>query len=273
MTFWIELVLVAFRICDKVSYSKDLTDLKELAFQPKYLGPGFSKGTHMSSSVRSFLKLPVGRLRFSKYDRIKPDRLVHIYTEGKTDAQIIEHAFTVLTDKVPYWSIQPVGMDENSGGANELTNALMNGHNFLREEETIIGIYDNDAKGCQEFGGLKSSRFELYQGSSRVKKHKVSSIFAIKLPVPPDKQNFIQDDQVYNVFSIEHYFSEDFLREKGVVEDSPIVGTFKIKESKKTEFAKAVVQISEKSAFLEFIHLFRVIDELANRSDIEYDVD
>lgn len=163
------------------------------------------------------------------------------------------------------------------GGAREVANILNNCSNIANEEDIIIGIFDNDAKGLQEFKGeLRDSKFirvdETDGKNCRIKKHKTHDIFGLLLPIPPLKQNFIFSEQELNVFSIEHYFPRDLLEEEGMVESHPIEGIFRIKDRKgsKSKFANRVTKLTNKKYFEEFIYLFQEIDRLAGRDDIDY---
>lgn len=219
------------------------------------------------------LNTPLGRIRFSKYDTLHTDRKVLLLTEGKTDAQIIEHAFVILTDQIPYWEIRPISAED--GGAVELAKCLSNGAGVLHDEPLkVIGIFDNDAKGIQEFNGeIRLSKFDFFENSQRIKKHKEADIYAMKLPIPHFRENYLQESQVFNFFSIEHYFDDDLLRSKNMLIQTPILNVFKIAETKsaKSDFSKFVRGLDDKKLFRHFVHLFHEIDFICGRNDIEYE--
>ena len=49
---------------------------------------------------------------------------VKLITEGKTDSEIIEHAYKILSfNNMPYWSINSAG--NGTGGAHELSKLLI----------------------------------------------------------------------------------------------------------------------------------------------------
>ena len=139
-------------------------------------------------------------------------------------------------------------------------------------------MFDNDAKGLQEFkGGLKSDKFKNLDisddGECRIKKHKEASIYGLLLPVPANMQHFIFKDQNLNVFETEHYFPKALLEEKKMLEDHPVPEIYKIKDSKssKKAFANDIAKINDRSIFANFIYLFKELDRIFNKSDeIEY---
>lgn len=183
--------------------NKLLYELKDELKRPKRakIGSNFQFG---SSTDMLILTAPIGRFRFTEYDRILPERKVKIITEGKSDAQIIEHAYNILTGEIPYWEIFPI--HEVNGGANELAKCLANGVR-LADDKLVIGLFDNDEKGIQEFEGeLPKSKFEYYTNSRRIKKHREGKIFGLKLPIPPFRTKYYNEQQKFNFFTIEHYF-------------------------------------------------------------------
>ena len=143
------------------------------------------------SSIRFYLDTPSEDLRFTTFETLSPIKEVELYTEGKSDAKIIDHAFRVLThNKEPYWSV--TGMDNvtsKGGGANQLAKYLEELSDKIKiasdNNKIVIGVFDNDAKGYQEFNGLKSN-FELINGI--VKKDKTKNVYAILLPIPDGEE-------------------------------------------------------------------------------------
>lgn len=254
-----------------VAGSKELYELKEDFKKPNRTKKSTNKVIKFNSNAEDlYLTAPIGRLRFSVYDRIYPDRKFVLITEGKTDAQIIEHAFMILTDCNPYWEITPI--HESQGGARELAKCLENGAK-LSEGKKIIGIFDNDDAGISEFkGGLKDSKFEYYNGSTRIKKNKEANIFGLKLPIPPFREKYFQTDQKFNFFSIEHYFDDDLLNDNNMLLETPMPEIFKIsdKGTKKADFSKTVRALDSKKIFKNFVYLFMEIDSIFEIHDIEY---
>ncbi len=211
---------------------------------------------------------PASRHRFSKYDKVTPNKRVKLFVEGPTDAMLLEHAYFVLTGYVPYWEIK-VG-DPTGGGANSLAKALNEGLAYLDEDQIVIGIFDNDQKGLSEFKGtLHSSKFDFVADYTRIKKRKDGRIFGVLLPIPENMQHYIQSNDNDNYFTIEHYFNYEYLEDNSMLKPTAIPGIFKINESggAKTAFAKKTLKNSDRKLFQGFIILFKEIDRIVNIKD------
>jgi len=227
------------------------------------------------SSVETYLSKSLYSFRFSKYDKIRPKKDFKLITEGKTDALIIEHAFMVLTNfSTPYWEIIP--SHEKKGGARKLANILMHSGSTMNKDSQIIGVFDNDASGIQEFkGGLKGSSFEKVapadNGVCRVKKHKEYDIYGMLLPIPHHMQRFIDcKEQSLNYFAIEHYFPKDYLKKNNMIRETKIPGIYKIKDKKKA-FSAKVIQEKKHELFEDFIYLFKTLDKICGKEgEINY---
>lgn len=221
----------------------------------------------ISSPVRELIKLPASRVRFTKLDTISPYKKVQLIVEGKIDAEIIEHAYYVLTNGGnPYWSIKPGGNE--SGGASEVAKALLNCKPLINENDIIIGIFDHDAKGLQEFKGLKVHVFEENKNNS-IRKHNELNVYALLLPVPGEMDFYLKKDQSFNFYEIEHYFGERFLQQNDMLEQTDIPNVYKIKESKKNTFSKLVRSTQDRKLFTYFVDLFKEIDKIT-QMEIEY---
>lgn len=258
-----------------IAGSKDLYLLKEDLKRPSRAKANNEIIKFNKNAEELYLSAPIGRFRFTTYDRISPERRVLLLTEGKTDAQIIEHAFVLLTDSVPYWEIQPI--HEINGGAAELAKCLANSSK-LAFHEKVIGIFDNDEGGIHHFtGGLPDSKFAFFEQSDRIKKHKEAEIYGVKLPIPPFKSVYYQKDQKFNFFSIEQYFSDDYLKSQNMLLETPMSssGIYKVRDSgsAKAEFSKYIRTETSPKIFKEFIHLFREIDLICGVDDIDYNFD
>ena len=221
----------------------------------------------ISEPIRRLIDVPASRLRFTNLDTLTNEKRVKIIVEGKTDAEIIEHAYYVLTNGcLPYWKITSAGNE--AGGAHEVAKALMSAKPII-DESVLIGIFDHDSSGLQEFRGLKPKFFRTISKDT-LKKHVEKDIYGICIPIPGELDFYLQKDQSYNVFEIEHYFDEDILRSQGVLEECPISNVYKIKESKKRLFSKYVREQTAPKMFRNFCELFRLIDKLTN-TEIEYE--
>lgn len=218
------------------------------------------------SGLSTYIK-PASRHRFSKHDKIIPNKDVKLLVEGKTDALIIEHAYKTLTGEFPYWEIK-VG----DGGAKPLAEALVKGQVFIEAHQTVVAIFDNDGEGLSQFKGtLHHTKFEMIEGSKRIKKRVgQDNVYAMLLPVPEHMQNYIQEKQEDNYFAIEHYLPEDFLKNEGMLGQTAIPGVFKIRGNK-GDFAKKLKSINGVEVFQHFILLFKEIDALVGgENKVEY---
>lgn len=222
----------------------------------------------MNDVTRDLIKLPASKLRFSPLDLIESKKRVTLITEGPTDAEIIEHAFTVLTDgKIPYWKVKPAG--NKSGGASEVKFVLDKSKPLLSESDIIIGIFDHDTEGINQFNGLQ---FDFYKDFTRVKKMSNANIFGVKLPVPHFREEYIKQEREHFYLAIEHYFDDSILLASDLVKQSGVPGLYKIKDSSgvKTNFAKKVKLMKNPSDFKSFITLFETIDEISGIQGIDY---
>lgn len=211
--------------------------------------------------LKHLLETPASKLRFSEYDKISSSKRIKIVTEGKSDAEIIEHAFIVLTNgELPYWKIKPSGNE--SGSAHEVYKSLLSVNGTLNEDEIVIGIFDHDEAGLSNFNGLPKY-FESVKNNT-IKKHNKSNIYAIALPIPGEKENYLIKEQKFNYFEIEHYFPFDFLKNLDALKSTPIPDIFSIKDSKKSIVSKEIRKSSDPSLFVDFLLLFELIDEISN---------
>lgn len=221
--------------------------------------------------VKYYIENTANDLRLTSWDNIRPYKQVEVFTEGKTDAELIDHAFKVLTNKdEPYWNIRACNnLKKGSAGANELSKFLLSISpkidNDIDKDKIIIGIFDNDAKGIQEFSSLKSTFFDTI--NSRIKKHKEQNIYAIKLPIPPDKDFYIKEKIDFNFFSIEHYFPIDYLQSKHMVRESGLENIYEI-SGDKTAFSKEVQEDWEIDNFSDFRYLLEEIDKICKKQII-----
>jgi len=221
--------------------------------------------------VKKLMQQPAGRLRFTNLDSISSNKKVQIIVEGKTDAEILEHAFYSLTNgQYPYWKVSTAG-NNDSGGASEVAKTISSCKPVLENEEIIIGIFDHDAKGLQEFRGLKTSVFNAYTKDT-IRKHINSKIFGLIIPVPGEMDYYLKKEQSFNFFEIEHYFGYDFLYQNDIIESTEIPEIYKIKDSKKKNFSKKVREQHESVLFRHFIDLFKQIDSITEMN-IEYNED
>ncbi len=251
--------------------SKELRKQKDEILNPKRVRKTDNHPYHIKKSLDIYIQ-PASRHRFGKYDKITPNRRVKLFVEGPSDAILLEQAYSALTGHIPYWEIK-VG-DPTGGNANSLAKALNEGLAYLDDDQMVIGIFDNDGEGKQQFEGtLHKSKFDYIENYTRIKKRKEGNIFGMLLPIPEKMQHYIQSKQTDNYFSIEHYFSKELLLENNMLKESAIPEIYFINDSggAKMAFAKKMAKINDFTLFNGFIILFKEIDNLAGmEGEIEY---
>lgn len=216
------------------------------------------------------IETSTSKIRFSLIDSIKPDRKVKIFVEGKTDAQILEHAFMVLTNgQSPYWNISMATINGETGSSDSITRTIEGSLSFVTDYDAIIGLYDHDKAGLSEYRRLDRDYIENLKDS--IKKHKKGNIYLVLLPVPGEMSNYLQKKQDYNIFEIEHLFGHDFLKKHNMLRETPLDGIFEIVDSRKTAFAELVCNEFNPDLFRNFVPLFEIIDGITGTL-IEYNV-
>jgi hypothetical protein len=221
-----------------------------------------SRRIKYNSAIRHYVETPARELRNTRFDNIGQYKKVKLYTEGSTDADIIDKAFLVLNNNHDaYWDIRQSG-NAKTAGANTLSK-MLSSMPPPPEDEIIIGIFDNDSKGIREFESLSPANFDKQNG--RIKKHKEHNIYAIKLPIPPGKEAYKRKKQEFMFFAIEHYFPIDFLEEHEMVKETGLPGVFEIK-GKKTGFARTIKAVKDPKIFEDFKCLFQVIDKICGKT-------
>lgn len=249
-------------VAEYALYFNSSTDHREIKQQ---LNKAYLK---MSPVTKDLVKLPANRLRFSNLDLIESHKKVTLITEGPTDAEIIEHAFTILTNgQIPYWKVKPAG--NKGGGAKEVKFILDKAKPLTDDDNVIIGLFDHDTEGINQYNGLQ---FESFKDYKRVKKMKDSNIYGMKLPVPKFREVYIKQEIEHHYLAIEHYFEDTVLKDYNIIKPSGIPGVHKIKNGSgiKTKFAKHIKSLKAASDFIHFIPLFETIDIISGERDIDY---
>ncbi len=218
----------------------------------------------LSSPLKALIENSTSKNRFSVLDTVTVDRKVKIFVEGKTDAQILEHAFMVLTDGcTPYWKITVATQNGKDGSSTIVSKELDAAYGYSPEYNTIIGIYDHDAAGLREYRGLNKNIYKEIEKDS-IKKHEYAEVYAVTLPVPGEMSHYLQDKQEFNMFEIEHYFGYEFLNNNTMLKKTSIPDIFEIKSSNKTSFATKICKDIDPNTFRYFTDLFRIIDKISN---------
>lgn len=218
---------------------------------------------------KRIVELPASKLRFSNLDTITANKEITLVVEGKTDAEIIEHAYYVLTNgQYPYWKVSVSGNNGLTGSAQSVNKTLSNAFPLVDNSKCVIGIFDHDSAGIQNFNGLKEIDFDNISNRT-IKKHKLGEIYAVCLPIPGEMDHYIQIKQEFNFFEIEHYFGEQFLREKDLLKGTPIPNVFEIYKNKKVRFSQEIRKLTSPSIFKYFMDLFKEIDRIT-KVEIDY---
>lgn len=204
--------------------------------------------------------------------KIESYTLPILVVEGKTDKWIIERAWQALNPNTTMpFDIYPSGLyinvNESEGNADQARRSIELISPMIDENKTIIGLFDNDREGNEQFKGLSKRIFENHTASNYTRKHKTKNIYGQLLPVPENRQSFVGDKIIQRFLEIEHYFDDAVLNQfklKGdkVVPDSTV---FNIKSNNKTMFAQESISNLNNQKFNNFTILFEKLNELIGR--------
>lgn len=173
------------------------------------------------------------------------DRRPILITEGKTDQKILMSAWSKLHPDVdiPFQIISSgiqIDEEKRTGCADAVRRSLE--YISTLTNRTIIGLFDNDREGNEQFKGLNATIFEPHNLENNVRKHLQKNIYGLVLPVPEFRLFFVQQDSItQRYFVIEHYFENEILEEHGMKGDS-ILATevFLVNDAKKNHFSELV---------------------------------
>lgn len=188
-----------------------------------------------------------------------------IITEGKTDVVLIETAWKKLySDTEMYFKCEASGIEfekeKREGSANNVRRTIEYLSNL--SDRPIIGLFDNDRAGNEQFKGVSDKIFEKYDIKNSSRKHNNKNVWAMLLPVPEQRKLFVTDcDMLQRYFVIEHYFSDNVLRYNNMYGRN-ILGTsvFEV-NNKKDAFANEIKGL-DPMEFANFEILFKEIDKL-----------
>ncbi len=163
-----------------------------------------------------------------------------LLVEGKTDAILISTAWDKLHhgNDLPY-EVIPCGVEHDpearGGGAEQLRRSV----EFLANvtDKTIMSIFDDDRAGNERFNGLNAKAFTVGIDVSH-KHHVAKNIHSTLLPTPDNRKEFTAAaSKSYHVLCIEHYFSDDVLKNAGFDIEPILAGScvFEIAEKSKTK--------------------------------------
>jgi predicted ATP-dependent endonuclease of OLD family len=194
-----------------------------------------------------------------------------IITEGKTDKILIETAFHKLNPhaEIPYHII-PSGLElneETRTGNADTVRRTIEFISTISNDIKLIGLFDNDREGNEQFKGLNKKIFQDHNINSINRKHKEKTVYGLLLPVPSNRTEFVTDNITQRYFVIEHYFSNEILEENNVKGDNILTTTVFEISGDKTLFSSNINQFPS-TAFENFRTLFTEIDNLFVENEI-----
>ncbi|MCH8956722.1 AAA family ATPase [candidate division KSB1 bacterium] len=192
-----------------------------------------------------------------------------LIVEGKTDKWILEKAWNALNPNqdMPF-VIYPSGLylnaDESEGNADQTRRSIEFISPMTDDKKTIIGLFDNDREGNEQYKSLSKKIFENYTIRIPKRKHKTKNIFGLLLPVPDNRTIFVGDKLLQRFMEIEHYFDDSILVKYKLKGDkvAPDSNIFSINEKHKTSFAKTAISRLDNHDFNNFHLLFDKISDL-----------
>jgi AAA15 family ATPase/GTPase len=192
-----------------------------------------------------------------------------VITEGKTDKKLLEIAWDKLYPGIecPFKFISSgIQIDENTrtGNADSVRRTIETLSTFFSDLK-IVGLFDNDREGYEQFKGLRQAVFEPHNLGQNHRKHLEKDIFGLVLPIPAFRENYINPTSLtQRYFVIEHYFSDEFLELSNMKGESilPAVPIFEIKGDK-NQFSQEAIAF-EADIFINFNLLFDAILQLFN---------
>ncbi len=197
-----------------------------------------------------------------------------LIVEGKTDKWIIEKAWKKLypNEEIPF-DIYPSGryinIEDSEGNAEQVRIAIELVAPMIKDNQIIIGLFDNDREGNNQFKGLNKKIFESHDKNKIKRKHKRKKIFGLLLPVPNNRTNFVDRKINQRFLEIEHYFSDSILQRYGLIGDKVApdsqIFTIKSEKKKKTEFASEKIDNLNRNEFESFKVLFDKINAIIGR--------
>jgi AAA15 family ATPase/GTPase/5S rRNA maturation endonuclease (ribonuclease M5) len=208
-------------------------------------------------------------------DKLKRDidkyTLPILIVEGKTDKWILEKAWKALkhNENRPF-EIHPSGLysntDESEGNANQVRQSIEQISQMIDDKKTIIGLFDNDREGNEQYKGLSKKIFENYNLSVFARKHKTKNIFGLLLPVPNNRKIFVGNKLLQRFLEIEHYFDDHILARCKLKGDkvAPDSNVFTISNNNKISFAQTRVDRLDNNDFENFKLIFDRLYDLIN---------
>lgn len=193
-------------------------------------------------------------------------RKIIVLTEGKTDKTIMEQAWQKLfpEEELPYHFISS-GLDANesqrSGNADTVRRTI-EFISTITNDLKIVGLFDNDREGNEQFKGLNNKIFEAHSNDKNSRKHIHKRIFGLLLPVPESRSHFVTPNNITQRYMVmEHYFNDPILESNGMKGDNILSSQVFEIQGNKQHFTLSLATINE-SEFESFRVLFDGINEL-----------
>jgi AAA15 family ATPase/GTPase len=192
-----------------------------------------------------------------------------LITEGKTDKKILEVAWNKLnphTDCPFKFICSGIQIDESTrtGNADSVRRTIQTLSTFFTDLK-IIGLFDNDREGYQQFNSLQPGVFEAHSFDQNHRKHLEKNIFGFVLTIPEFRQAYINSTSyTQRYFVIEHYFSDQVLEQSNLKGETILQGVpiFEIKGNK-SAFSESLENL-EAIEFSNFQLLFDNLLQLFN---------
>lgn len=156
-------------------------------------------------------------------------------------------------------------------GAGALAGLLRSKNPNVFENSKIVGLFDFDKEGCENFHHLKREQFwgnpvlgEKSTGYYRKRKDH-DHWYGMLLPIP-ERLSLLADlnhDNFANYIEIENLLPQDYLLKNNYVETKKIVGTeyYKIKDKAKKSLWENTIEL-EKESFADFEGIFNSFESL-----------
>lgn len=205
---------------------------------------------------------------FSETARFKAELLEQIerakkpvlIVEGDSDRVILEDAWMKLEPSrdMPF-EVHSCGESRSSKGGGAKTLYALVEAIALYETRPILGLFDNDREGAEQFNSLNEKK-SFEQVSEVHRKHQKGHVAVMVLPPPPGRELFAPDTIAHRLLEIEHYFSDTVLERFHAVGNrlygSPV---FEIRDAAKSKIAAGVADL-DASEFENFRGLFLTIE-------------
>lgn len=193
-----------------------------------------------------------------------------VFVEGKNDRTHLETAWNKLYHNCerPFdiLSCGDYGTSKKNDNGGVKTLKLMLELLGSYESRNVVGLFDNDRAGAEQFNGLGSSHGFSDGEDLLHRRHAKGYVHAHLLPVPDERRDFSPDSIAHRMLELEHYYSDEVLQANGVA-NAPIypgAKVFQIKDSQKTAFAEVAKTLNVE----EFVHFPALFTRLLKILDL-----